>query len=146
MRLDADEVDFERSLASLSPAMTDGIESVPAREMSVRAGRATARRKARIWQGCAVLLAAGLASAMFLRPSSPTSEVVFVPSETAATTDLSDAVRAMAQATPGQSLVLSRGVVVLTDPETPRKIVFMSSGPGEITLNVVPESWKVYDH
>jgi len=37
-------------------------------------------------------------------------------------------------------------MVVLTDPETPRKIVFMSGGPGEVRMDIVPESWEVYDH
>lgn len=145
MRLDGNEVDFERSLAELSPAVTSGMQAVPARELSARAGRATARRKARAWQGCAVLLAAGMAGAMFLR-STPPAEVVYVPTQAQAPAHLDEAVRAMASATSEQTLVLSSGMVVLTDPETPRKIVFMSGGPGEVRMDIVPESWEVYDH
>ena len=145
MHLDGNEVDFERSLAELSPAITSGMETVPSRELSARVGRASARRKARTWPACALLLAAGMAGAMFLR-SSPPTEVVYVPAETAAPAELEEAVRAMASATPEQTLVLSSGMVVLTDPETPRKIVFVNGGPGEVRMDIVPESWEVYDH
>ncbi len=148
MDLTAAERELARTLASLSPMITQGVASVPTRELALRAGAARSKQRLRYWQAGSVLVLAGFAAAYVIQPSQPQSQPI--ASNLGATQievpiaindpdlkALSDAVEQLQGYPP-----MSSG-----DPSGPIKMVLRTAGAsGEIIFEIVPRDWELCDH
>lgn len=149
MDLTAAERELARTLASLSPTVTSGVASVPAKELALRAGAARSKQRLRNWQAGSVLVMASVAAAYVWQPGQSPSPRL------ASDTDSSVYERHVTiddpklAATIVESSRKLQGIDALStgNMDGPLKVVAQMAGlNGEIIFRVVPKDWELCDH